>query len=54
MDFELQSLHLSQAATLEADALVLLWPDAADPAKTEMRPTPQPTARRARWLQTTP
>jgi leucyl aminopeptidase len=34
MDFELQSLHLSQAATLEADALVLLWPDAADPAKT--------------------
>ena len=34
MDFELQSLHLSQAATLEADALVVLWPDAADPAKT--------------------
>jgi len=35
MDFELQSLHLSQAATLEADALVLLWPDAAGPAKAE-------------------
>ena len=30
MDFELKSLHVSQVATQEADALIVLWPDAAD------------------------
>lgn len=41
MNFELQSLSLSQAANLAADALILLWPDnavAAKPSQTAADP----------------
>jgi len=33
MDFELKSLTLHQTASTVADALLLLWPDAADQAR---------------------
>ena len=32
MDFQLQTLTRHQAASMDADALVVLWPDAADDA----------------------